>query len=298
MSGDAVLIVGHGTIDDVADLPEFLTRIRRGRPPDADLIAEMRHRYEAIGGSPLLVTTRAQGSALAEELGVPVHVSMRMWHPTIEEVLAEMATHRYERICVAPMAPFSVHVYADAVERALAADGEPWGANPPEVVRVAPYGDAPALVDAHVALIDQALAEFPSDGVVLLTAHSLPMRALKAGDPYQQLFEAAAQLIADRLNRRHRVAYQSQGAGGGQWLGPSLETTFEQLAADGVSDIAIAPVGFLADHVETLFDLDIEALGWAREKGMRLTRVPALNTHAGLIAALAGACREAFRKQL
>ncbi len=293
MTADAVLVVGHGTIDDVADLPDFLTRIRRGRPPDDALIAEMRHRYEAIGGSPLLETTRLQADELAQKLGLPVHVAMRMWHPTVEEVLVDMAGRGYSRICVAPMAPFSVHVYADATERALTANPDPWPEEP-SLVRVAPYGCAEPLVDAHVELIEQTLADFPDDGIVLLTAHSLPLRALQAGDPYQKLFEASAELIARRLDRPHRIAYQSQGAGGGQWLGPSLEQTFDELAAQDVSCVAVAPVGFLADHVETLFDLDIEAAGWAQERGMRLTRVPALNQHPGLVAALAQACREAL----
>jgi len=128
----------------------------------------------------------------------------------------------------------------------------------------------------------------------VLTAHSLPSVAIRAGDRYQAEVEASARALSERLSRPCQLAYQSQGADGGEWLGPDLRQTFERLAQEGVRQLTLCPFGFLADHVETLYDLDIEARTWAEALGLGFERVPALNTAPGLIEALANVARRAL----
>jgi ferrochelatase len=128
----------------------------------------------------------------------------------------------------------------------------------------------------------------------LLSAHSLPVRVIASGDPYQREFEASARAIADAVGWPARVVYQSQGDIGGEWLGPTLSDAFDAARADGVRTVVVAPVGFLADHVETLYDLDVEARAGARERGLELVRVPALNDDPALIAALVAVTLQAF----
>lgn len=285
-SRTAVLLVAHGTVQHVDELPEFVRVIRRGVPPPDGLLEELRERYEHIGGSPLLEITRAQGRALGEALGVPCYVAMRLWHPLVEEVAPEMAG--IERLCVIPLAPFSVHVYQAAAEQAF-------GRIPvaPERTYAEPWGEEPELIAAHVRAIRTTVPHL-DDCEVVLTAHSLPLAALRSGDPYCVQFEACARAVERSLGKRCQIAYQSQGAGGGQWLGPGIEETLVSLAEAGAQRVAVAPIGFLADHVETLYDLDVAAAEQASCLGLDFVRVPALNVDPGLTAALAAVARRAL----
>ncbi|MCA9640866.1 MAG: ferrochelatase [Polyangiaceae bacterium] len=288
-----VLLVGHGTVSELDQLPEFLKRIRRGRPAPDELIAEMRHRYSAIGGSPLLRITEEQAAGLSERLGLPCRVVMRFWSPTLDEILDQLTAYR--RVVLLPMAPFSVHIYSGVIRDALAAFAEQ-GRQVPEVVAVTPYGEDPAFVAATSALVARSLAELSchADTPLILTAHSLPLVVLRGGDPYAELFGASATAIGKSLGRPTTLAYQSQGASGGEWLGPALEDVLKQAAQNNATgQVAIAPVGFVADHVETLFDLDIEARGWAKDLGLELLRVPAHNTDPAFLDALADVVRRA-----
>jgi ferrochelatase len=148
----------------------------------------------------------------------------------------------------------------------------------------APYAEEPDFVAAHAELI---AARASPTAAVVLSAHSLPQIAIDRGDPYARLVAAAARAVSARLGRPTRLCYQSQGADGGQWLGPSVRETLTALAAEGQREVVWAPFGFLADHVETLYDLDVEARAIAEELSLSLVRVPALNLHPGLTAALA-----------
>jgi ferrochelatase len=289
-TSSAVLLVAHGTVEKLADLPAFLTRIRHGRPPSPELVAEVTRRYELIGGSPLLEVTRAQAAALASLLELPVLVGMRLWEPSVESALLEAARAGVERLCLLPLAPFSVHVYQEAAERS-ARELRERGESAPELVPVEPWGEGEAFVAAHAELI---AAHAPPSASLVLTAHSLPARAIAAGDPYDQLARRSAEAIGRELGRPYRLAYQSQGADGGEWLGPDLKTTLEELAGAGQRHVALAPFGFLTEHVETLYDLDVEARALAAELGVELTRVPAIGTHPGLIQTLAEAARRAL----
>ncbi len=289
MTGDAVLLLAHGTIADTAELPGFLTRIRRGRPPSPQLVAEMQHRYDAIGGSPLLRLTDDQAEALSRVLAVPCAVAMRLWHPTVPEVLPSLTQRGAKRICLLPLAPFSTEVYNDAAIEAAAASSD--GA-PLEFVRCGPWGEHPGFVEAQARLIRRHLPEEPCE--LILTAHSLPMRAIAAGDRYGIESAACAKAIEHALGRPATLAYQSEGADGGQWLGPSLDQCLEQCAARGSRSVVVAPFGFLADHVETLYDLDVEARARAEKLGLRFVRVPAINDDPAFVAALADIVRAAF----
>ena len=289
-----ILLVAHGTVADLAELPAFLARIRHGRPPPPGLVEELRHRYQAIGGSPLLRVTEEQARALELRSGLPVLLGMRLWEPSVESAFREAARRRIERLVLVPLAPFSVDVYGAAARRSLEAVRAELGAATPELVVCEAWGSEPAFVEAHAELLRAALAIDSRASRVLLTAHSLPRAAIRAGDRYQAEVEASAQAIAARLGQSCELAYQSQGADGGEWLGPDLRQTFERLAGDGVRQITLSPFGFLADHVETLYDLDIEARAWAQALGLELTRIPALNVAERLIEALARVAERAL----
>jgi protoporphyrin/coproporphyrin ferrochelatase len=274
-----VLLVAHGTVENLDDLAAFVQRIRHGRPAPPGLVEELRRRYEAIGGSsPLLQTTRQQAQALAKRLEAPVLVAMRLWDPGVEHALHGAAALGLSRMVLIALAPFSQHVYWDAAVKTAAA-----AKSSVQLVPSAPYAEEPEFVAAQVDLLER---HAPASAAVVLSAHSLPRIAIERGDPYAHLVEASARAISERLGRPARLCYQSQGADGGDWLGPSVRETLTALAAEGQREVAWAPFGFLADHVETLYDLDVEARAIAQELSLSLVRVPALNLHPGLIGAL------------
>jgi protoporphyrin/coproporphyrin ferrochelatase len=284
---DGVLLIAHGTVSDLDDLPEFVRIIRHGRPASDELVAELRKRYEAIGGSPLLEITRAQGQALARRLEAPVLVGMRLWRPSVAEVLRAATGLGLTRMVAVALAPFSAHVYRQAAELSRSELESEIGAGLPALVHAAAWGSEPLLIEAHAAQIRPALEKTtPAETSVILTAHSLPQRVIDAGDPYQRGVEAAARAVASALGWPVELAFQSQGMDGGAWLLPDLKATLERVARAGQRAVVVAPIGFLADHVETLYDLDIEAASWARDHGLAFSRVPALNLHPGLISAL------------
>jgi ferrochelatase len=290
----AVLLTCHGTVERIADIPAFLDNIRRGRPTPPAIVAEVTHRFEQIGGSPLMKTTAAQAEALARRLGVPVGIAGRLWPPYPAGVVADLVRQGATTLVSIPLAPQSVSVYHAQVREAAAAHA---GLD----VRCAPpWGLEPALIDAFVEAIDEALARFPeaerAQVPVILSAHSLPRRVIDAGDAYEREFRAMAAAVESALAAHHanavRVAFQSQGMDGGEWLGPDLPATFASLAGDGARAVVVAPIGFVADHVETLYDLDIEAPGIAAKAGLtRFERAPAMNVRPRFLDALEAVTR-------
>jgi ferrochelatase len=295
---DGILLTAHGTVENLAELPAFLARIRHGRPAPPELVKELERRYAAIGGSPLLRVTAEQAKELAAQTGLPVFLGMRLWRPEIADALSAALGEGIQRLCVLPLAPFSVHVYFSAAEQALARLKEAPGAALPaggklELVACEPFGQSTGYVAAAADAIAPFLTSETSEALIL-TAHSLPTRIISAGDPYRDQVEASARAIAGRLGRSYELAYQSQGADGGDWLGPDLRTTLVAAQARGRKRVVIAPIGFLSDHVETLYDLDVEARGWATELGLEFVRVPALNAAPALVSALAEAARRAL----
>lgn len=284
----AVLLTCHGTIENTADIPAFLANIRRGRPTPPEVVEEVTRRFEKVGGSPLMRVTAAQARALEERVGVPVRFAARLWEPYPRTVIDALVKEGTTTLISLPLAPQSVHVYHASVREAAAA-------HPGLELRCAPpWGQEPALIDAFVESIDEARARLPEElrdrAPVLLTAHSLPQRIIDAGDPYEAQFRAMAGDVAARVSARGNpvhVAFQSQGMDGGAWLGPDLPQTFAKLAAAGAEAVVVGPIGFVAEHIETLYDLDIEAPLLAKRAGLsRLERARALNDHPRFIDAL------------
>jgi ferrochelatase len=282
---DAVLLIQHGSVEDPAEIPEFVRTIRRGRPTPQSIVDEVTHRWNAIGGSPLLAITHEQARALSQRLGTRVAVGSRLWKPWARDVVAELARAGVTRVLSLPLAPMSVHVYNPTTREACAAAGV-------TCVEVPAWHDEPALIDAFASVTRAAMV----DGAhVLFTAHSLPTRVIAAGDPYEAQVKRTAQLVAAAMSASDwSVAFQSQGMDGGDWLGPDLKAAFASLAERGVRDVVVCAIGFLADHTEVLYDLDIEAKQLAEQNGLRFHRASSLNAHPRLIDALESVARRAL----
>jgi ferrochelatase len=284
----AVVVSCHGTVSDLADMPAFINNIRRGRPAPPELIAEVQHRFKLIGGSPLMTITAAQARALEARLGIPVVVAGRLWHPYPNEVLPKLVEQGIRTVISLPLAPQSVDIYHASIRDAAAPYSDL------TVLGVPPWGMEPALIDAFVETIHEALAGVDSEEAktipILLTAHSLPRRVIAMGDAYEKQFREMAGAVAARLEPLGfsvRVAFQSQGASNEPWLGPDLAETFADLARSGAQSALIAPIGFVAEHVETLYDLDIEAPLIAKKAGInRILRAKAVGERVRFIDAL------------
>jgi ferrochelatase len=271
---DGVLLVSHGTVDRLDDLPAFLANIRRGHAAPPELVAEVRRRYEMIGGSPLNRINAELAARLEARLGIPVRFASRLWHPYPAEALAEL---KVDRLAAIPLAQYSGHVYAEAVKKVR-----------PDARCAGNWGEAPELIEAQAESIRPLLKE-----ALILSAHSLPRSVIAAGDPYEREFRASCAAIGARLCVEPVVAFQSQGMGSGvEWLGPDLAAALDTIKARGQSHVVIAPIGFLADHVEILYDIDVEARALAQARGLTLSRAPSLNAGDALVSVLARIARE------
>ncbi len=299
----AVLLLAYGGPDSLDDVPAYLADVRGGRPTPPALLAEVTERYRAIGGrSPLLAITRQLAARLQEAIARPVYVGMRHWHPFIGETVTQMAADGITRaatICLAPhYSSLSIGAYRARLDEALAALP-----SPPEIVFVESWHTHPALIEGLAEQTRAAWARLPQEAadqaMVIFTAHSLPASISERGDPYAKQVHETAQLVAQRLAlppARWRLAYQSAAQTGTPWLGPSVEEMIPRLAAEGVRDLALSPIGFLADHVEVLYDLDIAAQAIGRAHGVRIERAPMLNASPALVAALADLAQQALQE--
>lgn len=298
-STTAVLLLAYGGPDSLDDIPAYLLDIRGGRETPQHLIDEITARYAAIGGrSPLLEITRSAARKLGERLGLPVYVGMRHWHPYIKDVVAHMAADGVEHIVAICMAPhyssMSIGAYRKHLEEAL-------GAVEREITLdfVTEWGTEENYLQGIAANVERALRRYDEDEredvLVVFTAHSLPRAILECGDPYDDQLRETAVLLADRLGLpkdRWTFCYQSAAQTGTPWLGPQIEDYVVELAARGHRRLVVAPVGFIADHVEVLYDLDIGVQHIAAEHGVRVERAPMLNDGERLVAALAALARE------
>ena len=285
MTTTAVVLAAHGTVDALDDLPELLRNIRRGNPAPPELLHEVRRRYEAIGGqSPLNAINREVARKLEARLGIDVRLANRLFRPYPRDVLAELAARGANRIVAVPLAQHSAHVYgASVVEAAKGVAGI-------ERVDAAPnWGRHPALLRAFADRVREALQHTrnPREAVVVYSAHSLPKAIIAAGDAYETEFRASVEGVGALVPHEHVVCFQSAGMSGGEWLGPDLRATLEALAKRGTKEVVLAPIGFLADHVEILYDLDIEARSWAEGLGIVTYRSASLNASDALVDALA-----------
>ncbi|MFB3779634.1 MAG: ferrochelatase [Bryobacteraceae bacterium] len=285
----AVLLLAHGAPERLEDLEEYLGYVRGGRPTPPPLLEEIRRRYAAIGGgSPLLARTREQARALQRHLaaaGHPVttYFGMRNWRPFIREAMAEMQAAGVDRIvaiCLAPQySKMSIGLYFRRTQEAKTELGFK-----AEIVWAKSFHDHPLLIEAFY----EKLAPLAPGRKVLFTAHSLPERVLEAGDAYDREARATAAAVAARGGLTDwDFAYQSQGATDEKWLGPTVESRIDLYAAQGFRELVVAPISFVSDHVEILYDVDVLFRNYALERGIRLYRPESVNDSPTFIAALA-----------
>jgi len=298
----AILLLAHGTPDSLDEIPEYLRNVTGGRPLPSSVVAEIRHRYSLIGASPLTRLTLQQGRDLAAHLGIPVYVGMRNWKPYIADALHAMRADgvtRFAAICLAPQnSRTSVGLYKRAV--AAAADGM-------RLDFTEGWADHPLLADAFAERLRAVYTPGTTAGAeskVLFTAHSVPMRTLQAtadspADPYADEARHTASLVASRLNldpANWFFAFQSQGMSGEPWIGPTVEDTLTALRQRDITRIILQPIGFLCDHIEILYDIDIAFREYASNLGMELVRPESLNHSTLLTAALADLSRKALAR--
>jgi protoporphyrin/coproporphyrin ferrochelatase len=317
MGKSAVLLLAHGTPDVLGEMAEYLSKVTGGRPLPQEVVEELQHRYAQIGlretpgveAPPLTRWTMRQGHLLEQALGGErVYVGMRNWHPYIADVIAQMrmdgVTH-IKAVCLAPQnSRTSVGLHRRAV---LAA------ATGLEVEFVAGWAESPLLAEAFAERLRPVWAEACAESgrrvPVLFTAHSVPCRTIMTGeasvagarpgtpaqsspDPYPVEAKCTAMMVADRMaeagfgDRDWFFAFQSQGISGGPWIGPTVEDTLKAIKAEGHVGVVMQPVGFLCDHVEILYDIDIAFREMASELGLKLWRAESLNDSPVLVKAL------------
>lgn len=295
-----LLVMAYGSPDRTEDILPYYTDIRRGRPPTPELLAELTGRYAAIGGSRLNVITHQQAAALeraaAEALGLPcrAYVGMKHWRPYIAAAVARMIADGVRQAVALVLTPqysrMSVEVY-------LAAAREASGGTPLRWVEVPAWYDEPLFLDFLARRVCAGLERFPAEErskvAVIFTAHSLPERILTWNDPYPGQLQETASSVAQRAGvREWRFAYQSAGRTPEPWLGPDLLSVLEEVHHAGAPAVLVCPVGFVADHLEVLYDVDIEAGERARALGMALERTGSPNADPAFIAALAAAVQK------
>jgi ferrochelatase len=293
MSGpkSAILLLAHGSPESPADIPEFMKHITGGRPvPDA-VIKEVTHRYSLIGKSPLTEITMRQAEALQASLGLPVYVGMRNWRPFISDAVQQMIASGINKVVAICLAPQNSSTSVGLYGKALADECK----SEMTIQFVDSWHDHLLLIQAFAERLEpvwrQASAEIGSALPVIFTAHSVPMRTIHAGDPYEKQAKETAQLVGQRITgltpELQHFAFQSQGMTGGPWLGPTVETVMLEQKRRGHKGVVIAPVGFVCDHVEVLYDIDINFRQFAHEQQLKMWRPESLNTSPTFIAALA-----------
>ena len=324
MSKRAVLLLAHGTPDAVAEVPEYLRNVVSGRPMPQHVIEEIQHRYSLIGEpkghSPLTDLTMEQGKLLAEKLGEPVYVGMRNWRPYIADVVKQMRADGVTEMAAICLTPQNSRTSVGLYRRAAMAEAAGMRVDFTEG-----WAEEALLADAFAERLRPAIAKMAAETgervQVLFTAHSVPCRTIQAPalsegqpilwptlkqdaegapnvDPYAIEAKRTAALVAERVPEAAGwcFAFQSQGASGGPWIGPAVEATLEAMAQGGVKAVMLQPIGFLCDHVEILYDIDIAFREYAVGLGMRLGRPDSLNESALLTEALAGLAKQSFAR--
>lgn len=293
----SVVLMAYGTPRSREEILPYYTDIRRGRPPTDELLAELTARYEAIGGlSPLAALTEAQRDAIQRALddAAPgrfrVSLGLKHAHPMIEEAVADVAATGAEKIVGLVLAPhYSSYSIGQYVGRATAA-AEPHGIG---VVGIDSWATEPAFIDFLANDMRARLAKMPANTKVLFTAHSLPQRIIDGGDPYPHELRSTAVAVAGVLGLREReqwdIAWQSAGRTPEPWIGPDVLEAIDALAASDAppAGVLVCACGFVADHLEVLFDLDIEAKKHAESRGLVFDRIACVNDDPKVMAALA-----------
>jgi ferrochelatase len=295
-----VLLMTYGSpADDLHDLPAYLAAVRGGREPSDDLVAEFRRRYELIGGSPLIPITRAQAAAVegrlrADGVDASAAVGMRFSAPSVLDGLAELVELGCGEVAAIVMSPQYSEMLMSGYRRAIGSAVEEMGTAAPGVHLAPAWYREPAFVASVAERIREGLATLPRDVPVLLTAHSLPRRMAEAEPGYlEQLRETAEQVAAAAglSPDRWHFCWQSAGHEPGDWMTPDFADLLPRLRDAGHRAVLVAPIQFLADHLEILYDVDIGARQQAEAAGMRLARIESLNVSPTFIGALATIAR-------
>ncbi|MFP5319211.1 MAG: ferrochelatase [Acidimicrobiia bacterium] len=291
-----VLVMAYGTPATPADVEAYYTHVRRGRPPTPELLAELQGRYQAIGGtSPLMERTRAQADGLAAALGDGWRVELGMKHapPFIEDGAAALAAAGVGRLVGLVLAPhysrlsvgeYGARVQAAAEQAGLTADV------------VQSWHLEEGYLDLLAGFVKDGLAELPTGAEVVFTAHSLPARILADGDPYPSQLEATAEAVAEQAGVEDwSVGWQSAGRTPEPWIGPDVLEVLRSRAAEGSPGVLVCPAGFVSDHLEVLYDLDVEAAALAAELGLPFARTRMPNDHPQFCSTLAEVVRGRLR---
>ncbi len=277
--------MAYGSPATEADIAAYFTHIRGGRPPSAEALADLTQRYRAIGGSPLTDITRAQAQALSDKTGLPAFAGMKHAPPFIADAAADAHKSGVGRLVGLPLAPHYARMSLGGYERSLR---EAWAG---ELIFIPGFHDHPAFIAAVQGLLLEAFTEGRPDRL-FFTAHSLPTRIIAEGDPYHDQLLYSCRLVANGLDLPEwEFAFQSQSQTGEPWLGPDLLEAVEQ---SGARDVLVCPIGFVADHLEILYDLDVEAKEFARQKGIRIRRTASFNTRPEFVSALAAVVADAL----
>lgn len=294
-----VLLMAYGGPESLAEIEPYLLDVRGGRPTPPELVKEVRERYARIGGrSPLRERTEEQARALERALGsdgrVRTYVGMRHWRPYIQQAFEQIVADRITRVVAMAMAPhysrMSVGAYMRKVEEVQALLGTEIS-----VTFVKSWHDHPLFLDAVAEKVREARQRL--DAAIVFTAHSLPEKILQNGDPYQKEFITSAEGVARLLGLAEwDWAYQSQGSTQDKWLGPDLGSKIDELHARGARQVLVVPIGFVCDHVEVLYDIDIHYREYAAAREMTLTRTASLNASPSFIRALAAIVQEAMAR--
>jgi len=299
---DAILLIAFGGPEKPEDIRPFLRMVTEGRGIPPERIEQVAHHYEAIGGrSPLGELTRLQAAGLRQALARhadarPVYVGMRNWHPFLHETIEEMRARGHRRVLGIILSSFRTEASWDRYVGDVAAARARVGARAPEVVFTAPWSDRALYIEAMVDRAASALAEVPADcrasAQLVFTGHSVPV-AMAARSPYAEQFRAAAERIAAALaHPRWSVAYQSRsGSPREPWLEPDIGDALRAFAREGAEHVVVSPIGFVCDHVEVLYDLDVEARRLAAQLGLTFHRAAAANDHPRFVEMLADLVR-------
>lgn len=272
----AILFMAHGAPRNQDEIEEYVLHIRHGRPLPPEQMSVIKERYQMVGGSPLIQWTEKQVEAVQSRVSQPVYIGMRHSHPFIQDTVAKMASDGVDSfvgLCLAPQfSRLTVGAYQKVLDDAIAQTGKPM-----QYSLVNSYAKHPGLIRAFCARLAEARAQHP-EAFVLFTAHSLPERVLQEGDSYNFEVKETARLTALAAQLADwRFAYQSQGMTNEKWLGPTVETRIDELSEKGIREILVSTIGFVCDHVEVLYDVDIHFRDYARGKGITLYRAASLN---------------------
>jgi ferrochelatase len=303
VTADAVLLIAFGGPTGPDEIRPFLANVVRGRRIPPERLEEVVHHYELIGGaSPMNALTTRQADALRAALGpeLPVYVGMRNWAPYLADTLARMADDGVRRALGLILSPHASEASRDRYVESVDAGRAALGARAPEVVYTPTWHVHPLFVEAVAETVADALAGVPADrraaAVLVFTAHSIPT-AMAAASPYVGQVTASARAVAERLaHPGWQVAWQSRSGGPREpWLEPDVNDALRTLAASGTRDVVVVPIGFVCDHVEVLYDLDVEARATAGALGLGFVRASAVNDRPRFISMLADVVREAVR---